>query len=119
MRIRHRPHRHRLRGPGRHIEIFGDKLGLEIHDIHEKDPYSGLRPGGRHGLRAPRGPGPDGDQKVIDQRDIARFVSRRGEGERPVPCPSAIRRATAARRSGGGAASSYPEPPSPSPSSRS
>jgi catechol 2,3-dioxygenase-like lactoylglutathione lyase family enzyme len=28
---------------GRHIEIFGDKLGLEIHDIHEKDPYGGLR----------------------------------------------------------------------------
>jgi catechol 2,3-dioxygenase-like lactoylglutathione lyase family enzyme len=28
---------------GRHIEIFGDKPGLEIHDIHEKDPYDGLR----------------------------------------------------------------------------
>jgi len=27
---------------------------------------------------------PDGDQKVIDQRDIARFVSRWGKGERPV-----------------------------------
>lgn len=67
---------------GRHIEIFGDKMGLEIHDIHEKDPYGGLR---------------------------AAFV----------PCPSAMRRATAAWRSGGGAASSYPGPPSPSPSSRS
>ena len=28
---------------GRHIEIFGDKLGLEIHDIHERDPYGSLR----------------------------------------------------------------------------
>ncbi|HYS92397.1 MAG TPA: hypothetical protein VEL48_03130 [Candidatus Acidoferrales bacterium] len=28
---------------GKHIEIFGDKLGLQIHDIHEKDPYGGLR----------------------------------------------------------------------------
>ena len=27
----------------RHIEIFGNKLGLEIHDIEEKDPYGGLR----------------------------------------------------------------------------
>jgi hypothetical protein len=28
---------------GRHIGIFGDRLRLEIHDIHEKDPYGGLR----------------------------------------------------------------------------
>ena len=28
---------------GKHIEIFGDKLGLEIHDFEEKDPYGGLR----------------------------------------------------------------------------
>ena len=28
---------------GKHIEIFGDKLGLEIHDVEEKDPYGGLR----------------------------------------------------------------------------
>ena len=30
---------------------------------------------------------PDGDQKVIDQRDIARFVSRRGKrgAARPLP----------------------------------
>ena len=108
---------------GRHSEIFGNKLGLEIHDIHEKDPYDGLRAAfarvGDTDFELLEDRGPDGDQKVIDQRDIARFVSRRGEGERPVPCPSAIRRATAAWRSGGGAASSYPGPPSPSPSSRS
>jgi catechol 2,3-dioxygenase-like lactoylglutathione lyase family enzyme len=108
---------------GRHIEIFGDKPGLEIHDIHEKDPYDGLRAAfarvGDTDFELLEDRVPDGDQKVIDQRDIARFVSRRGKGERPVLCPSAMRRATAAWRSGGGETSSYPGPPSPSPSSRS
>jgi len=28
---------------GKHMEIFGDKLGLEIHGFEEKDPYGGLR----------------------------------------------------------------------------
>jgi catechol 2,3-dioxygenase-like lactoylglutathione lyase family enzyme len=43
---------------GRHIEIFGDKLGLEIHDIHEKDPYHARRPrrrAPRHRRAPPRG----------------------------------------------------------------
>ena len=69
---------------GRHIEIFGDKLGLEIHDIHEKDPYGGLRAAfarvGDTDFELLEDRVPDGDQKVIDQRDIARFVARRGEG---------------------------------------
>ena len=69
---------------GRHIEILGDKLGLEIHDIHEKDPYGGLRAAfarvGDTDFELLEDRVPDGDQKVIDQRDIAKFVSRRGEG---------------------------------------
>jgi catechol 2,3-dioxygenase-like lactoylglutathione lyase family enzyme len=64
---------------GRHIEIFGDKLGLEIHDIHEKDPYGGLRAAfarvGDTDFELLEDRVPDGDQKVIDQRDIARFVA--------------------------------------------
>ena len=68
----------------KHIEIFGNKLGLEIHDIEEKDPYGGLRAAfariGDTDLEILEDRVPDGDQKVIDQRDIARFVSRRGQG---------------------------------------
>jgi catechol 2,3-dioxygenase-like lactoylglutathione lyase family enzyme len=71
---------------GRHLEIFGDTLGLEIHDIHEKDPYGGLRAGfarvGDTDFELLEDRVPDGDQKVIDRRDIAKFVSRRG---RTVP----------------------------------
>jgi len=73
---------------GRHLEIFRDKRGLEIHDIHEKDPYGGLRVAvarvGDTDFELLEDRVPDGDQKVIDQRDIARFVSRWGKGERPV-----------------------------------
>ena len=68
----------------KHIEIFGNKLGLEIHDIEEKDPYGGLRAAfariGDTDLEILEDRVPDGDQKVIDQRDIARFVARRGQG---------------------------------------
>jgi methylmalonyl-CoA/ethylmalonyl-CoA epimerase len=69
---------------GKHIEIFGDKLGLEIHGFEEKDPYGGLRAAfarvGDTDLELLEDRVPDGDQKLIDQRDIARFVSRRGQG---------------------------------------
>jgi methylmalonyl-CoA/ethylmalonyl-CoA epimerase len=69
---------------GKHIEIFGDKLGLEIHDIEEKDPYGGLRAAfarvGNTDFEILEDRVPDGDQKVIDQRDIAKFVARRGQG---------------------------------------
>ena len=68
----------------KHIEIFGDKLGLEIHGFEEKDPYGGLRAAfarvGDTDFELLEDRVPDGDQKVIDQRDIARFVSRRGQG---------------------------------------
>ena len=68
----------------KHIEIFGTKLGLEIHDIEEKDPYGGLRAAfarvGDTDLEILEDRVPDGDQKVIDQRDIAKFVARRGQG---------------------------------------
>ena len=84
---------------GRHIEIFGDKLGLEIHDIHER-------------FELPEDRVPDGDQKVIDERDIAKFVSRRGEGLHHIRPPR--RR----RRGGYGSAEigrrAYPGLPSPS-----
>jgi catechol 2,3-dioxygenase-like lactoylglutathione lyase family enzyme len=66
---------------GKHIEIFGDKLGLEIHDIEEKDPYGGLRAAfariGDTDFEILEDRVPDGDQKVIDQRDIAKFVALR------------------------------------------
>jgi methylmalonyl-CoA/ethylmalonyl-CoA epimerase len=69
---------------GKHIEIFGAKLGLEVHDIEEKDPYGGLRAAfarvGDTDIEILEDRVPDGDQKVIDQRDIARFVARRGQG---------------------------------------
>lgn len=68
----------------RHIEIFGTGLGLEIHGFEEKDPYGGLRSAfarvGDTDLEILEDRVPDGDQKVIDQRDIARFVARRGQG---------------------------------------
>src|SRR5262249_30161416 len=67
---------------GKHIEIFGDKLGLEIHDFEEKDPYGGLRTAfarvGDTDFEILEDRVPDGEQKVIDQRDIATFVPRRG-----------------------------------------
>jgi methylmalonyl-CoA/ethylmalonyl-CoA epimerase len=69
---------------GQHIEIFGNKLGLEIHGFEEKDPYGGLRAAfarvGDTDFELLEDRVPDGDQKVIDQRDIARFVSKRGPG---------------------------------------
>ena len=53
----------------KHIEIFGNKLGLEIHDIEEKDPYGGLRAAfarvGDTDLEILEDRVPDGDQKVI------------------------------------------------------
>jgi methylmalonyl-CoA/ethylmalonyl-CoA epimerase len=68
----------------KHIEIFGGKLGLAVHDIEEKDPYGGLRSAfarvGDTDFEILEDRVPDGDQKVIDQRDIARFIARRGEG---------------------------------------
>src|SRR5262245_40888205 len=69
---------------GKHIEIFGEKLGLEIHGFEEKDPYGGLRTAfarvGDTDFELLEDRVPDGDQKAIDQRDIARFVARRGPG---------------------------------------
>ena len=69
---------------GKHIEIFGEKLGLEIHGFEEKDPYGGLRTAfarvGDTDFELLEDRVPDGDQKAIDQRDIARFVARHGPG---------------------------------------
>ena len=69
---------------GKHVEIFGAKLGLEVHDIEEKDPYGGLRSAfarvGDSDIEILEDRVPDGDEKVIDQRDIAKFVARHGQG---------------------------------------
>src|SRR5574342_1078653 len=69
---------------GKHVAIFGGKLGLEIHDVEEKDPYGGLRSAfarvGDTDTELLEDRVPDGDEKVIDQRDIAKFVARRGQG---------------------------------------
>ena len=63
---------------GKHVEIFGGKLGLEVHEIEERDPYGGLRSAfariGDTDIEILEDRVPDGDEKVIDQRDIARIA---------------------------------------------
>src|SRR6266508_3523472 len=70
---------------GLSMRILGiDHIGIAVHDIEEKDPYGGLRSAfarvGDADIEILEDRVPDGDQKVIDQRDIARFVARRGQG---------------------------------------
>jgi methylmalonyl-CoA/ethylmalonyl-CoA epimerase len=73
-----------VRDLDKYLKLFGEDLGLEIHSLEEKDPYGGLR-----GVFARIGDtdfeflqdrAPDATGKVIDQRDIARWLEKRGEG---------------------------------------
>lgn len=68
----------------RYLHVFGDLLGLEIHDFEEADPYEGLRIAfariGETDFEFLQDRLPEAADKVTDQRDIARWIDRRGEG---------------------------------------
>ena len=68
----------------RYLHVFGDLLGLEIHDLEEADPYEGLRIAfariGETDFEFLQDRLPEAADKVTDQRDIARWIDRRGEG---------------------------------------
>lgn len=68
----------------RYLHVFGDLLGLEIHDFEEADPYEGLRIAfariGETDFEFLQDRLPETADKVTDQRDIARWIDRRGEG---------------------------------------
>lgn len=67
-----------------YLNVFGEILGLEIHDFEEADPYEGLRIAfarvGEADFEFLQDRLPDTTDKVTDQRDIARWIERRGEG---------------------------------------
>ncbi len=66
------------------LTLFGDVLGMEIHDFEDADPYGGLRSAfarvGETDFEFLQDRVPDTGEKVIDQRDIARWIEKRGEG---------------------------------------
>jgi methylmalonyl-CoA/ethylmalonyl-CoA epimerase len=66
------------------LKLFGEVLGLKIHDFDEADPYGGLRAAfaqiGETDFEFLQDRTQDGGEKVIDQRDIARWIDKRGEG---------------------------------------
>jgi len=66
------------------LKLFGDVLGFKIHDFEEADPYGGLRAAfaqiGETDFEFLQDRTQDGGEKVIDQRDIARWIDKRGEG---------------------------------------
>jgi methylmalonyl-CoA epimerase len=66
------------------LKIFGEALGLKIHGFEESDPYGGLRAAfaqiGETDFEFLQDRAPDGGEKVIDQRDISRWIEKRGEG---------------------------------------
>lgn len=68
----------------RYLDVFGNILGLEIHDFEEADPYEGLRIAfarvGETDFEFLQDRLPEAADKVTDQRDIARWIDRRGEG---------------------------------------
>ena len=68
----------------KYLKLFGEDLGLEIHGFEEQDPYGGLRGVfariGETDFEFLQDHGPDASGKVIDQRDIARWLEKRGEG---------------------------------------
>lgn len=68
----------------RYLHVFGDLLGLEIHDFEEADPYEGLRIAfarvGETDFEFLQDRLPAAADKVTDQRDIARWIDRCGEG---------------------------------------
>ena len=73
-----------VRDLDRYLDVFGNILGLEIHDFEEADPYEGLRIAfarvGETDFEFLQDRLPEAADKVMDQRDIARWIDRRGEG---------------------------------------
>ena len=73
-----------VRDLDRYLDVFGNILGLEIHDFEEVDPYEGLRIAfarvGETDFEFLQDRLPEAADKVTDQRDIARWIDRRGEG---------------------------------------
>lgn len=69
-----------VRDLDRYLDVFGNILGLEIHDFEEADPYEGLRIAfarvGETDFEFLQDRLPEAADKVTDQRDI----DRRGEG---------------------------------------
>ena len=67
-----------------YLRVFGDILGLEIHDFEEADPYEGLRIAfariGEADFEFLQDRMPGLGDKVTDQRDISRWIEKRGEG---------------------------------------
>ncbi len=68
----------------KYLKVFGEDLGLEIHDFEEADPYEGLRIAfakvGEVDFEFLQDRIPDTDEKVTDQGDISRWIQKRGEG---------------------------------------
>lgn len=66
------------------LKLFGEGLSLKIHDFEEADPYGGLRCAfaqiGETDFEFLQDRAPAAGEKVIDQRDIARWIEKRGEG---------------------------------------
>lgn len=73
-----------VRDLDRYLDVFGNILGLEIHDFEEADPYEGLRIAfarvGETDFEFLQDRLPEAADKVTDQRDIAHWIDRRGEG---------------------------------------
>ena len=73
-----------VRDLDRYLDVFGNILGLEIHDFEEADPYEGLRIAfarvGETDFEFLQDRLPEAADKMTDQRDIARWIDRRGEG---------------------------------------
>jgi len=66
------------------LKLFGEDFELKIHDFEEADPYGGLRAVfvqiGETDFELLQDRAADVENKVIDQRDIARWIEKRGEG---------------------------------------
>ena len=73
-----------VRDLNKYLKLFGEDLGLEIHDFEDADPYGGTRcvfaKIGETDFEFLQDRTPESDEKVIDQRDIARWIEKRGEG---------------------------------------
>ncbi len=67
-----------------YLRVFGGVLGLEIHDFEETGPHAGLRIAsariGETDFEFLQDRMPELDEKVTDQRDISRWIEKRGEG---------------------------------------
>ena len=68
----------------KYLAIFGDLVGLEVHDFEKADPYEGLRIAfariGEVDFEFLEDRAPELNEKLTDQRDISRCIDKRGEG---------------------------------------